>query len=363
MKMPLVEALSPLFGGWVELWRGTGRAVWLVAALLSSVAFCGPASAQPASARTFRNPLRADGPDPWIAQHNGTYYYTNTTGGNLTIWKSGKLSEAGRGTGRVVWTPPATGPNSYEIWAPELHWLDGKWYIYYTATDKANFGDQTRYVFVLENPSPDPTTGTWADKGRLNTRYPGLDGSVFEHGGRRYFLYSAYVGLQSVLCIAPMRTPWALATEREAIIARPTHDWEKGGGRQILEGPEFLAGRRGQLFVVYSASACWDDNYCLGLLTAAPGADPLQPESWVKAAQPVFRPSARNRVYGTGHNGFATSPDGRENWLVYHAKTAADGKCAGRSSRLQRFSWTPDGRPDFGEPAPLNAPQPTPSGE
>lgn len=313
--------------------------------------------------RTFTNPLQTNGPDPWIIHHDGFYYYTNTTGRNLMLWKSKALSGVKEANPVVVWTPPATGPNSYEIWAPELHFLDGKWYIYYTATDNAHFGDLSRYVFVLENSSPDPTTGTWAEKGKINTQYPGLDGTVFEHDGQRYFAYSAYVGPQSVLALAPMHNPWTLQPGKEVVIARPTFDWEKGGGRQILEGPEFLSGKQGQLFLVYSASACWDDNYALGMLTAAPGSDPLRPESWTKASQPVFHSSAANGVWGTGHNSFTKSPDGREDWLVYHAKTAADGKCAGRSSRAQKFGWNPDGTPNFGVPAALAAPQARPSGE
>ncbi|SNR58329.1 glycoside hydrolase family 43 protein [Hymenobacter mucosus] len=313
--------------------------------------------------RTFTNPLRDEGPDPWVIRRGSTYYYTNTTGSNITLWKTTSLSGVKEVPATVVWTPPATGPNSTQIWAPELHYLSGKWYLYYTATNKATPGDAARYVFVLENASSDPTTGTWVDKGRVNTKYTGLDGSVFEHKGKQYFLYSAYVGPQSVLAIAPLQNPWTLQPGTEVIIAAPTHPWEKGGGRQILEGPEFLPGKKGQLFIVYSASACWDDNYCLGMLTAPQGSDPLRPESWSKAAQPVFRPSAENGVWGTGHNSFTTSPDGRQNWLVYHAKTAADGKCAGRSSRAQQFTWNPDGTPNFGVPVSLQTPLPRPSGE
>ncbi|MDF7813939.1 glycoside hydrolase family 43 protein [Hymenobacter sp. YC55] len=321
------------------------------------------ASAQAPPVRTFTNPLRDEGPDPWVTQHGGFYYYTNTTGKNITLWKTKAVSEVHEAPATIVWTPPATGPNSTQIWAPELHRLDGKWYLYYTATDKANPGDQSRHVFVLENAGADPTTGTWVDRGQVNTRYPGLDGSVFQQGGQRYFLYSAYVGPQSVLAIAPMQTPWALAAGKEVIIAQPTLAWEKGGGRQILEGPEFLAGQQGQLLVIYSASACWDDNYCLGMLTAPKGSDPLNPASWTKATAPVFQPSAKNGVWGTGHNCFTKSPDGRQDWIVYHAKAAADGKCEGRSARMQRFSWNADGTPRFGEPVPLTERQPAPSGE
>lgn len=338
--------------------------VHLVAAglLLASPDARAPAR-RPAPPATFKNPVFADGPDPWVIRQGGYYYLTHTTGRNLTIWKTRRLSEAASAPAKIAWTPPAAGPNSYEIWAPELHFLDGKWYFYYTATDAKNFSDSTRYVFVLENASPDPTTGTWTDRGRLNTRYSGLDGSVFERGGRRYFLYSAYVGPQSVLCIAPMTNPWTLDASREAIIGKPTFDWEKGGGRQIMEGPEYLAGQRGQALIVYSASACWDDNYSLGMLSAAPGADLLLAASWTKSPRPVLQKSVAHGVFGPGHNAFTTSPDGRQNWLVYHAKPAANGKCEARSTRMQPFGWHADGTPNFGAPVSTQQALARPSGE
>jgi GH43 family beta-xylosidase len=311
----------------------------------------GAAAQAPTAGHTFTNPLKANGPDPWVVRHKGYYYYTNTMGPNITLWKSKTLEGVKQATGVLVWTPPTAGPNSVNIWAPELHFLAGKWYLYYTATNRANPSDATRAVFVLENANADPTLGTWTDRGRVNTHYPGLDGSVFTHGGRQYFLYSAYVGPQSVLSIAPLTNPWTVDTAHETIIARPTLAWEKGGGRQILEGPEFLAGKKRQLFIVYSASA------------ARPGADPLLADSWVKSPQPVFHPSAATGVWGTGHNGFTTSPDGRESWIIYHAKAAADGKCEGRSSRAQRFTWNADGTPNFGVPAALTTDLATPSGE
>jgi GH43 family beta-xylosidase len=64
-------------------------------------------------------------------------------------------------------------------------------------------------------------------------------------------------------------------TGPETILARPDLPWERQGGRQILEGPEFLAGPTGDLFLVYSASACWSDDYALGLLRAPADGDPL----------------------------------------------------------------------------------------
>ncbi len=322
-----------------------------------------PGYSQPAQRATFANPLLTSGPDPWMYRHTDGYYYFMATAGNrLDLWKARTITGIAEAAPKTVWTKPAGGPNSEAIWAPEIHFLDGKWYIYYTATDAKNNGDHNRFVFVLENPSPDPATGSWTDRGRVNTKYSGLDGSVFEHRGKRYFVYSAYVGPQSRLFIAAMRNPWTIQGP-EAEIAKPTYPWEKHQDRQILEGPQFLPGKNGDVFLIYSASACWDDNYSLGMLTAAGSSDLLAPASWRKSASPVFKKSVENSVYGPGHNSFTKSPDGTEDWIVYHAKTAADGKCAGRSTRVQKFTWRADGTPDFGVPVPAGVPVPRPSGE
>lgn len=310
--------------------------------------------------QTFTNPLLTSGADPWVIFKDGYYYYTNTTGRDLTLWRTSDFTDLSQAEKKTVWTPPASGPNSKDIWAPELHHLNGKWYLYYTATDKAKPGDQNRYVFVLENASANPLTGNWTDKGKINTNYTGLDGSIFEHKGKQYFLYSGYAGPQSNLFIAEMVNPWTITT-KQVEIARPTLPWEKYDGREICEGPEFLKGKRGKLFIVYSASACWDDNYALGMLTASETSDLLDPASWTKANQPVFAKSIANSVFGAGHNCFTKSPDGKEDWIVYHAKAEANKECKDRTPRAQRFTWKPDGSPDFGIPVAAGAAVPKPS--
>ncbi len=300
-------------------------------------------------AQTFTNPLLPNGADPWVTYADGYYYYTNTVGNRLVLYKTQSLADLDKVPPKTIWTPPATGPNSKDIWAPELHRLDGKWYMYYTATDRAKPGDMNRYVFVLENPSADPTQGEWVDKGKMNTILTGLDGSIMAHKGQRYFLYSAYDGPQSVLNIVKMKNPWTL-TGPEVTIARPTQPWEKYDGREICEGPEFLQkDARSPLCIVYSASACWDDNYSLGLLTAPANADPMNAAAWTKQPKPVFEKSEANGVYGPGHNGFFKTKSG-QHWIVYHAKSVANKACRERNPRMQPFGWKADGTPDFGVP-------------
>ena len=89
----------------------------------------------------------------------------------------------------------------------------------------------------------------------------------------------------------------------------------------------------------------------------------LDPASWTQHPTPVFERSDAGGVYGPGHNHFFRSPDGTEDWIVYHAKAESRYTYAGRNPRAQRFTWRPDGLPDFGIPLPLGADVPTPSGE
>ena len=219
-------------------------------------------------------------------------------------------------------------------------------YLYYTGADKAHNDDAHRHLFVLENDSPDPTQGRWRDKGMLHTHFNGIDGTVFDHAGKRYFVYSAYVGDHSDLVIAPMSTPWSLG-EPQVDIAHPTYDWEMQGGRKIMEAPEFLQGPRGTLFLTYSASACWSDGYALGLLQADPGANLLDPASWHKSPTPVLTSSAELGVYAPGHNGFFKTADGKD-WIIFHANGGPDWKCTPRRAPyIKPFHWDAQGRPVF----------------
>ncbi|WP_439571947.1 glycoside hydrolase family 43 protein [Sphingomonas sp.] len=317
-------------------------------------------AAFPSSGDKFSNPLLTSGPDPWVVSHQGVYYYTHTMRDRIALWRTSDITDLANAEQKVVWTPPAEGPNAHLIWAPELHRMDGKWFIYYSATASGFKDDEHRAVFVLENASPDPLVGEWIDRGRVNTRYAGIDGTIFQHRGETYFAYSPYIGAVSGIAIAKMANPWTLKGE-EAVIALPDKPWEDQGGRRILEGPEFLAGPSGRVFMTYSAGACWSDNYSLGLLEARADADLLSRDSWTKHPNPVL--SSANGVYATGHNGFFRSPDGKEQWIIYHANPAADMGCTlKRAPHVGRVTWTPSGEPRFPAPSSPSTSLAKPSG-
>src|SRR5258708_2399196 len=314
---------------------------------------------------TFTNPLLSSGPDPWVIQKDSTYYYMNTLGNRLAIWSTHKMSQLSRATATTIWTPPVMGPYSKEIWAPELHTFQGKWYMYFAADDGNN--DNHR-IYVLENDGADPLSGAWAFKGKIadsTADHWAIDASVFEYNGQLYLIWSGWQGATNGdqdIYIAKMSDPVTLQGKR-VMISSPTQPWEKAGAPPIVnEGPEALINPSGQLFLTYSASGCWTDGYCLGLLTLRPGGDPLNPADCTKSANPVFSSQAGNGAYAPGHNGFFVSRDGRQNWILYHANSQAGQGCGdARNPRMQSFTWQTNGTPDFGIPAKINTPIAKPS--
>jgi GH43 family beta-xylosidase len=336
--------------------------------LVSALPLCGQA--------TLTNPLLPSGPDPWVIVRDGTYYFMATNGHNLTIYKTRRLENLAQAEHKVVWQPPAAGPDSHEIWAPELHFLRGRWYIYFAADAGKN---PSHRLWVIENASPDPLQGEWTMKGKIVTPSDkwAIDGSVFESRGKLYLIWSGWEGdvngVQSIY-IARMKNPWTV-TGKRVRISTPEYPWEKVGdvtwshdGSEpphidVNEGPEALE-RDGKIFIIYSASACWTNSYALGLLTASRGSNLLRASSWRKSAEPVFWQSPEAHAYATGHNSFFKSPDGTQDWILYHANTEpAQGCGPHRSPRAQPFQWRPDGTPDFGRPVPAGQPIPVPSGQ
>lgn len=306
-----------------------------------------------AFAQTFTNPVLPSGADPWNIYKDGYYYYTQTTGSHLAIWKTKDLTELRLAQKKVIWTPPAGTTYSKELWAPELHFLQGKWYMYFAADDGVN--DHHR-IYVVENPSADPTQGEWTFKGQVNDAANkwAIDATILEHKGKMYMLWSGWEGdkngMQSIY-IAQMSNPWTISSKRVRL-SSPTYKWESNSGIGVLvnEGPQILK-HNDKVFLIYSASGCWTDFYALGMLTASANADLLDSLSWKKTPEPLFVQNPENKIYAPGHNSFFKSPDGTEDWILYHANANSGDGCGGkRAPRAQKFAWNKDGTPNFGVP-------------
>ncbi|MCM3698074.1 family 43 glycosylhydrolase [Paenibacillus macerans] len=296
-----------------------------------------------------------DGADPWIYKHtDGYYYFTKTTGDNVTIWKSSTITGVDAGQRSSVST------GCCGVWAPEIHYLNNAWYIYYAKDD----GDNSNHrMYVMENTSADPMSGTWINKGQItdSTNRWAIDGTVLQVNNNLYFIWSGWEGttnVQQKLYIAHMSNPWTIDSARIEI-SSPTYSWETNTSPSVNEGPEVII-HNGLINLVYSASGSWTDGYCLGLITANASSDLLQASSWTKRSQPLFQ--SGNGLYGPGHHSFTKSPDGTEDWIVYHT-AKYQGAGWNREIRAQKFTWNADNTPNLGTPAAPNAPIAIPSGE
>lgn len=346
------------------------RRLWIVSFLfLTGISSCKkkPGTVDPPppvpSANTFANPILSSGPDPWVVKQGNTYYYTHTLGNRIALWKTAKITELRNTNPQTIWSAPASGPDSRNVWAPEVHYINNKWYAYYAADDGNNVNHR---MYALENSSADPLAGTWVWKGKVSdpTDKWAIDGTVFDHNGQLYFLWSGWEGnvdVQQNIYIAKMSNPWTIEGNR-VLLSSPTLNWEKVGDPDVNEGPQYLKSPSGRVFIVYSASGCWTDEYSLGLLSLNNGGNPLNPADWAKMPTPVFTKTAT--AFGPGHNSFFKSADGTEDWIIYHANSQSGQGCGdNRSPRIQKFTWNADGTPNFGSPVSINTPIAKPAGE
>ena len=276
----------------------------------------------------FNNPLVKQRADPQVSLHSDGYYYFTATApeyDRIELRRARSLNDLGSAEAKVVWRKHASGIMGAHIWAPEMHHIDGKWYIYFTAGSAEKIWEIRLYV--LENSSPNPLEGEWKELGQLKTGWESfsLDATTFAMGGKRYLLWTQVAQESTThatnIYIAAMDTPSSIKGPA-VMLTKPEYDWEKVK-HAVNEAPA--------------------------------GGDLLKPGTWSKSPKPVFVSSEANGQYGPGHNSFTTTPDGKTDILVYHARNYRDIvgdplNDQNRHTRAQVLHWNADGTPNFGQP-------------
>ena len=282
----------------------------------------------------FRERRPFPGQDPWVVAQDGSYLLVQTAAGNrrIVVKRFRDLDRMDRNEEKVIWT--ARGPER-QLWAPELHQLEGRWYVYVSASDGRSTNHRT-YALVANDPlGPYEPLGPVADA--LHDVWA-IDLTVFAHGGRLYALWSGWEGptdgFPQNLYVAPMSNPWTISGERRCL-SRPQHGWEMSVA-PVNEGPELIRNPvTGRPFILYAADASWTQAYKMGLLEWTGGEDITDPESWVKLPRPFFT--------GGGHGCVIDTPAGSR--LVYHRKLSGDPGWADREIRSVPLDWDAAGYP------------------
>ncbi|MCA9043382.1 MAG: sulfatase-like hydrolase/transferase [Planctomycetaceae bacterium] len=305
----------------------------------------------------FVNPI-AEGADPWVVRDpNEPRYLWCLSEGNRAIAIHASDCLNALGPKHIVWTAPETGPYSKEIWAPELHFLDGHWYIYFAASDGNNANHLT---YVLESNTNDPLGDytlhgplkTGAGENRDEPNIWAIDMTVLQHGGKRYAIWSGWDEPGSdrqYLYAAEMASPTKLTGPRVRLCNNSDYLWERlerdESQRGLHEGPEVFQSH-GSTYLMYSCAASWLPTYKLGMLKLV-GENPLNPEDWQKQSTPAF--NGTESVYGVGHSCFVYTPEDDRWWHVFHAKRDRNPGWR-RSIHVQPMGVGPDGEPLLGQP-------------
>jgi GH43 family beta-xylosidase len=307
-------------------------------------------------------PLIQQRADPFIGKHTDGYYYFTAsvpTYDRIEVRRARTIAGLATATPVDVWRKPDAGPLSELIWAPEIHFNQGAWYVYFAAAPTRAIKDDLfqHRVYAISTGAVNPLEGQWTAPVRIETGMDSfcLDATTFTHKGVLYCVWAQKepgIPGNSNLYIAPMSTPTRLAS-KAVRLSVPQLEWETRGF-SVNEGPAVLIRQR-RVFLSYSASAT-DENYCMGLLHAREDADLLNPHSWGKSPQPVFKTCFEHGVYGPGHNSFTIAEDGMTDLLVYHARTYTE--IVGdplwdpnRHTYIKPLKWDDRGMPVFGRPS------------
>ena len=307
----------------------------------------------------YNNPFIIQRADPYVYRHtDGSYYFTASVPeyDKIVLRKSDTLLGLRDAEEVCIWNKHDFGEMSKHIWAPELHFLDGKWYIYFAAGMEE---DKWRIrPYVLECEGEDPLKDKWTEKGKIQRSDDdiysfdsfSLDSTVFENKGERYYVWAEKVSVGvgiSNLYIAKMESPTKLKTP-QVLLTTPDYDWERVD-IWVNEGPAVLK-HDGKIYLTYSASAT-GECYCMGMLSINEDEDLLDPRAWVKEKKPILSSDSEKGFFGPGHNSFTKLPDGTD-VCVFHARTYKDIEGdplydPNRHTMLMKVDFSKEGTPVF----------------
>ncbi len=330
----------------------------LLLTLLSSIGFLGCLIEHSSrAALTYTNPVYAgDMPDPSVRKF-GDYYYVFGTTGSARL-PDGRIFRLLRSNDLVHWEPlggaltPPFPNRDYQYWAPEITENQGKYYLYYA------MGDNRPEHFVIRVATSDKPQGPYRDSGSVlkdcDNKGFMIDPFPFrDDDGNWYLFYSCNFPFDT----SEYHAGTGIEVERLVnmttlsgdchLVARPAFDWTLYQSNRwmgvyghafnwhTIEGPCVIK-HDGKYYCFYSGSnwATW--HYGEDYVVAD---NPLGPYS-SGADHPRVLHGIPGKVRGPGGISITTGPDGKNQYIVYHAWNE---QMTRRQLCIDKLDWTPDG--------------------
>ncbi len=282
----------------------------------------------------YANPFITERADPYVVDGKDGYFYFTASYpaygsvdkgyDRIILRRSNTVAGLANAEEKTIWKAHSSGILAKHIWAPEMHNINGTWYMFFAAGASTDIWAIRPYVLKCDG---DPYNGNWTECGQMQRAYGdnsaftsfSLDMTYFEHNGRHYVIWAEIKG-DSSLFMAEINPnePWKLTTT-PILLTKPEYNWELVNNR-VNEGAAVLQ-TDDKVYVFFSASGTGSE-YCVGRLEADANADLMNVSSWKKLSSPVLQTSDLSGESGPGHNCFVTDENG-DLLIVYHARPAS----------------------------------------
>jgi GH43 family beta-xylosidase len=278
------------------------------------------------------------GADPYIITHDNVYYLIESCNESISIRRSREISHLANAPKETVWWEPSDDVmHRKQLWAPELHQINGVW----TILVAASCGKNPSHRSIVLRSQTDSPMGPYKVVGKASPKDDcwSIDMTYLEHEGQLYGIWSGWehnkVRNRQNIYIAKMDSPWTMCSDR-VCISTPEHNWETSV-MAINEGPQILKKDNILIGIIYSANASWTHEYTQGMLKFV-GGDLLDQKSWQKLPVPISD-------YNIGHLSFFKHAENDEDWVAYHEKTKTEYGWKDRIVKARKVTWTDDSIP------------------
>ncbi len=291
----------------------------------------------------FKNTI-ANFADPSVFYHGGWYYYTYAKDymGKPAVWmrRAANFSDISASRPVLVWAEAIDPSGMSSLWAPQLTFLDGNYYVYATCAYKGTenaLGITPRKPVVFVGKDASDPLGGYTYHGPMDNCDPEvlmyLSPRFIQWKGKTYMINGGFYREEDripdkkhfqSLFITEMESPTAFKG-KAVKIAGATQSWEisNGGKCEILEGPfAYTDSKDGKLYILYSANETATENYCTGLLRfdGKETDDITNASLWYKFPDPIQKKDPSIGMYSPGAMVLTKSPDGEQTWMIFHVK-------------------------------------------